>query len=232
MSIRTVRNINVKNETHSWMMNEWIRIWHELSSGSPVFHEGERKWSNFCLFSDWFWLMSACDYWCLTIFPAWFGVTVAVFRLSLSVMAADGRNGLFILCMNADVTSRPRMMRTTEPEMNAYCKSLCQSSQHLRQVLRRLSKYSLRMMLYWVCFFVFFPLLCSQCVNTQQPCSSFTVLTVSVLVRGSGLCCLILIRINHIRIRSGSACGHVPPFFVTPISWIGGKVAVFTPPLI
>lgn len=186
MSIRAVRNMNAKNETPSWMMNEWITIWRQLSSGSSLFQEGARKWSSFCLFSDWLWLTAACDYWCLTLFPAWFGVVLAAFRLSVS--HGCRRSAAPSFC--AWTLTSPQGLGWCEPQsqkVNTYCKSVCQSSRHLRQVSRRLCKYSLWMMLFWGWFFWgFFSLLCPQCVKTQQPCSFFADLRVSVQVRCSG----------------------------------------------
>lgn len=79
-------------------------------------------------------LLSACDYWCLTIFTAWFGVTVAVFRFSVS----NGCRRKTACSFCAWTLTSPQGLGWCEPEMNTYCKSLCQSSQHLRQVLRRL----------------------------------------------------------------------------------------------
>lgn len=124
VSIRgtAVRNINIKNESHSSMLNDWIMIYHKLSI--PLVGKEMKQVSDslplhpfgVCLFSGGFGLMTACDFWRFSVFSVWFGVMVAVFS----------QRGLFIPCMNADVTSRPWMMWTTEPEMNTYCKSLCQ----------------------------------------------------------------------------------------------------------
>lgn len=196
-------------------MNEWIRIWHELSSGSSVFHEGERKWSNFCLFSDWFWLMSACGYWCLAIFPAWFDVTVAVFRPSVS-------NG----CRRK--TARSFCAWTlTSPQGLGWCEPQSQKWTPIVRVCARVLSTSdrfcagcLNIHCEWCCLGLFF-FLSSPLLSMCQHATALQLFhRYDSVCPGQGfrLCCLIIIRINHIRIHSGSLCVHVPPFFVTPIS--------------
>lgn len=150
--------------------------------------------------------MTAWDFWRFSVFSVWFGVMVAVFSLSMSRACS--------FC--AWTLTSPQGLGWCEPQSQKWIHTVRVFArlvfQYLRQLLRRLLKYSLWMMLGGV----FSPLLsmCQQATALQFLNRSNNVCHGQVF----GLCLLIMIKVTHIRLLSGSACVQFPPFFLKPIS--------------